>query len=299
MMSLAPLRYSRILTPMGGPIRTVECGGTTVMGIRMYQANAYLDDALRTWPRQNVLYGDPEGTGTARFPAVARHMAISEALERWAHRVAMNGPRREEYGFHIDRSSNGMAAYPGLFRWQARARATSEAAERYCLCAWWAGALDAEFRASPWPDVDVLEIENPFSNHSVVVLHALADHGLHAYGFAAGRDLDHASQRAAMELVRCQYVLRRYASRLRSSATAAAAPVSNLYERRTLFFASEQGYERFSERLRKKKWFTHYPLVYFDGEIVGPWSEYTTVWRVVLEPASPDFMSDRDDFFFW
>jgi hypothetical protein len=41
------------------------------------------------------------------------------------------------------------------------------------------------------------------------------------------------------------------------------------------------------------------PRVVFDGEITGPWSEFTTVWRVAIEPPTMEFLQKRDDWFFW
>ncbi|MGH8019686.1 MAG: hypothetical protein ACREIA_15675, partial [Opitutaceae bacterium] len=279
-MNLAPFRYRRVLREDGGPISALECGGTTVMGRRMFQANAYLSDNLRMHPRENVVYGNPDGTGTSNYPSIARHKAISEALERWAYDAVMHGEDGARYGFDVDPSSNGMAAFPGVFSRQARELARAEAAERFAVIGWWAGALDARHEGQVCPGVDVFRLENPFTSHEVVLLHALADTDVHAYAHASGDTFIEASMRAGVELSRSQFVLRRFFRRGRVGASPVA---TGLFERRCVHFATAGGYASFEERISRKKWRTAEPEVVFDGEIPGPWSRYATVWRVVLK----------------
>ena len=114
MFSLAPLRYRAVLASDGGPVEFVEEGEATFFGTRYFQANARLKDGLV--PRQAMqIYCNADGSGFHSSPMVARHIAISEALERWAYYETLNSNRRATFGFHLDPSSNGMAAYPGLF----------------------------------------------------------------------------------------------------------------------------------------------------------------------------------------
>lgn len=295
-MNLAPFRYRRVLSVHGGPIRAMECGTTSVMGRRMFQANAYLADGLRPRSHTNVVYGNPDGTGTADSPSVARHKAVSEALERWAHHAMHDSPEAARYGFDVDRSSNGMAAYPGMLGRQARKFALGEAAERFAVAGWWSGALEATFASEVWPGVNAYRLENPVSDHEVVLLHALADNGVHAYGHGAGDGFADACSRAAVELARAQFVLRRYARR---PAFNAAPVVMNMLERRCLHFSTEAGHAEFLERLAHRPWRSVEPQTVFDGEIPGPWSEYACVWRVVIAPPSPLFLDPAANFFFW
>jgi hypothetical protein len=53
------------------------------------------------------------------------------------------------------------------------------------------------------------------------------------------------------------------------------------------------------ERLAQKKWRSVEPRVVFDGEIAGPWTDYTSVWRVVLEPPTAAFLDPGQTFFYW
>src|SRR4051812_2017637 len=83
MLSLAALRYRNVLAAQGGPVEQIETGTFPVCGRRMIQANARLTAGL-TRKRPLSIYSDADGTGTHAVAAVARHMAGSEALERWA-----------------------------------------------------------------------------------------------------------------------------------------------------------------------------------------------------------------------
>lgn len=295
-MNLAPLRYRNVLSRHGGPIRATECAMTTVMGHRVFQANAYLADGLRPVPPSNVLFGNPDGSGTAERPVVARYKAISEALERWAHHATFYSEERGRYGFDVDPSSNGMAAFPGLFGRQARRRAWGEAAERFAVIGWWDGASDAVPAASPWPDVEAWRLENPVTSHTIVLLHALADDGVHAYGHGAGENFAQACMQAAVELARSQFVLRRH---LRRGQTESAPAVRSMLERRCLHFSTPEGHAEVRERLARRRWRRAEPRVVFDGEIFGPWTDYTCVWRVVLEPPTHAFMDATQSFFYW
>lgn len=295
-MNLAPFRYRRVLSHLGGPIRSTECAMTTVMGHRVFQANAFLADGLRPVPPANVLFGNPDGTGTAERPMVARYKAISEALERWAHYATYHNGDRPRYGFDVDPSSNGMAAFPGIFGRQARRRAWGEAAERFALIGWWSGAIDAAPIDCPWPDVDAYCLENPVTTHSVVLLHTLADDGVHAYGHGSGENPTEACMQAAVELSRSQYVLRRH---LRRSQTESAPEVRSMLERRCLHFSTCDGHASVKERLGRKKWRSAAVRVIYDGDIPGPWADYACVWRAVLEPASDAFLDPRHLFFYW
>lgn len=294
MFNLAPWRYRRVLAVDGGPIERIESGVVSILGETQYQANAYLKTGLRREAGDKVLYGDADGSGTDRYPELARHKAISESLERWAHAALVKSNR---YGFDVDPSSNGMAAFPALFARSARERAWAEAVERHAIISWWSGLLDAETRQSPWAGVDLLEIENTTPGTKVALLHTTAGHQMHAYAHAAGKTIEEAAWRAAVELVRAQFVISRYERR--HAEGAADSNGAGLFERRCLFFATAEGHALYQERLRRRKSRTGTTRVLFDGEIPGPWSEYARVWRVVIEPANTAFLEPRNDFFFW
>jgi hypothetical protein len=295
MLNLAPWHYRHALAVDGGPIERIESGVITVLGESRYQANAYLKTGLRREGNEKVLYSNADGTGTDVYSELARHKAISESLERWAH--AMHAPQRKAYGFDIDPSSNGMAAFPGFGARRARQRAFAEAVERHTVMSWWTGALDAEARSSAWEGVNIYELECPVPEIKVAVLHTRAGQQSHAYGQGAGKSLDEAISRASVEMVRAQTVIARYERRHQHEPALNGSV--DLFERRCIFFARVEGYALFQERLGRRKDRSCRTRVIFDGEIEGPWTKYAHVWRVVFEPITPEFLEPRDDFFFW
>ena len=143
MISLAALRYRNVLAAHGGPVERIETGEFPVRSRRMFQANARLSPGL-TRKRQMSIYSDADGTGTHRIASIARHMAVSEALERWAFHATVRSERAAEFGFDVDPSSNGMAAFPGVLRRNARRKAMLEAVERFCLIALWEGRAQGQ-----------------------------------------------------------------------------------------------------------------------------------------------------------
>ena len=150
MFSLAAIRYRSVLAADGGPVECIEEGELTVFGKKLRQANARLSKNLV--PRHEMqIFSNADGTGMHPSPMIARHMAVSEALERWAYHDSMRSSKRALFSFDVDGSSNGMAAFPGLFVQMARRRAFFEAAERFCLLNWWERRLDGEICDTRWP----------------------------------------------------------------------------------------------------------------------------------------------------
>jgi hypothetical protein len=295
MLSLASIRYRNILAEHGGPVANIETGRFSVCGRRMYQANARLREGLVPKQRLSV-YSDATGTGTHRLPAIARHMAVSEAMERWAFHATVRSSRAAEFGFDVDPSSNGMSAFPGLLRHHARRKALLEAVERFCLAAWWEGMAEGHLLETDWPGVSAVAIEGPFGGVTTIAF-ARTEWGGYAYGHAAEESIGAACERAVVELARHEWVLRAW--RLGVASGEKLAPTS-LFERRCLFFASEEGYDLFQNRL-------HYaahtaapkPVVVCDRDIPGAWAEYATVWRFALRPPTDGYLKGGEHYFFW
>lgn len=293
MLSLASLRYRDVFADDGGPIERVLTGDCEVLGQRQKQANAFLRPELSVGKPTHAIYGQADGTGSAPSPAIACHMAISEALERWAFLATYRGPKAARYGFGIDRSSNGMAAYPGLFKAQAARRARLEALERYALISWWDGRFAAETVTSPFPGIEVVRIQHNAGRGEVVILVQRSRAGV-AYGHAAGGTLTSATFKAAVELARADFVITAH------RAKGALVQAANYFERRALHFSTDAGHDQFLARLRSRperpapKW---QPV--FDGEIEGPWSRWTTVWRCAVAMPTQDYLEPEANFFFW
>jgi hypothetical protein len=293
MFSLAPLLYRNVFADEGGPIARTHSAKVRIFDQPTYQVGAFLRPGLLDGKNAQVTYGIADGTGSAESPALAKHIAISDALERWAYHETHDSPERSKYGFLVDRSSNGMSAFPG-FKWQARRRAHFEALKRYALIGWWDRQLSASIQCAPYPDVGLVRIHHGQDFGEVVVLFHRAPTGFVAYGHAAGSTLATATTRAVVELMRCEMVISRYRS------LGGLADVSDAFEKRCLHFSTPEGFSAFRERTRAgtnkpaPKWKTA-----FDGEIPGPWSQWATVWRHCVEMPSSDFLDRNKNFFFW
>lgn len=295
MLSLAAFRYRNVLAVNGGPIARIETGVCTVRGRQMIQANATLTTGL-VQKKPQTIYSNADGTGSHAVAGIARHMAISEALERWAYYSTVRSSRAGEFGFEADPSSNGMSAFPGMFRRDARRKAVLEAVERYCLISWWEGLAEGHEVATDWPGVSAVAINGPFGGVSVVA-YARTQWGGYVYGYGAEESVGAACERAVVELARHDMVLRAW---WLSFVAGDKTLPTGLFERRCLFFASEEGYQIFRERLaRPAQRALARPEVVCDCEIPGPWSEYATVWRFALQPPSREFLQPDERYFFW
>lgn len=298
MPNLAAFRYRAAMAAAGGPIERIELGDIAVAGARQFLANAFLREELAGPAPDRQVFSVATGSGTDASPMVARFKAISEALERWAHATLVRAAEGRRYAFDVDPSTTGMAAFPGLWVREARALALQEAAERFNLRAWWEGHLAARETASPWPGVEAAVLCSDAPGITVL-LHRRAPAGAVAYGHASAATYAAACARAMDELERHALVLRQRV--LAASDSAKALPeVSDLLERRSLYFASEHGHEHFLERLRSGcSRPALRPRLICDAAIPGPWNRYASVWRVAYAPPSERFLADDPTYFFW
>lgn len=296
MLSLAAFRYRNVLAVTGGPIEKVEMADTVVLGERRFLANAYLVTELAGNREVSTLYSRANGSGMATSPMVARFMAISEAMERWAHWQLCSGPAGHPFGFDVDPSSNGLAAFPGLWRRQARAGALLEAAERFNLLNWWEGRLPAQEAETRWPGVRAAVIRSQAPG-TTVILFTRTTEGFFAYGQAAGQNFESACRKAAGEMERHARVVARFAHRHAGKICDQLPASAHPLERRSLFFAQEKGHARFLDRLRSPVKATAELKLVYDGFVPGPWSKYADVWRVVYEPPSRRFLGMDEGYF--
>jgi ribosomal protein S12 methylthiotransferase accessory factor YcaO len=299
MINFASFRYRGVMAKGGGPIERLAMVDTTVLGERKFQANAFLRPDLIAWRTAGNVFGDAAGTGTADSPMEARFKAISEAIERWAHMAVLTSPTPGICGFDVDPSSNGMAAFPGLWKRQARPAALLEAAERFNVLSWWEGRVPGRDTEARWPGVRAVVIESGAPGVTVI-LYRKTPHGLYAYGHAAGSDVESASWRAAVELERHEYVVQRFLLAHAGVAKEELPGTAHAIERRSLFFAQPEGHELFQERLRTPVMnLKPDPKLVFDGPVPGAWTKYADVWRVAYEPPSIRFLGTDDRYFFW
>lgn len=294
MLSLASVRYRNALAVDGGPVEGIETGALSVRGRRIIMANARLVSGLiRKSPV--ALYSDADGTGTDRVVSIARHKAVSEALERWAFHATVRSERAAEFGFDIDPSTTGMSAFPGMLRRQARRTSVLEAIERFSMCAWWDGRVAGHRFETDWPGVSAIAIDGPFGGVTVIA-YALSEWGGYAYGHAAEESFGAACEKAVVELARHELLLK--ANWLAAVAGDPIRP-AHLFEKRCLFFSSDEGHALFQERLASRP--EHPPArveVICDSDIPGPWDEFATVWRFALRPPSDGYLRGGERYFF-
>jgi len=247
-----------------------------------WEAMAYLKKGLiqRGSNLQFKIYGLCDGGGTSASRATACHIAVSEALERWAWAASSRDPSLSSAaGLDLDPSTNGWAAYPGPFSNFARQRAYLEAVERWSLLAWWNGQIGHELL----PNRDgAIRLLSPMSDAAVVILTKKIPHVGYAYGFAGGSDIAAAHRRASVELFRNIHVLSKWVEK-NAIKDIAEFPTA-LHERRLLFFAGDEGHARFVERLAQPRpTLQVVPEVLFDRRVYGCWDKYCRVWRVLFK----------------
>lgn len=294
MFNLAAIKYRNVLAEFGGPIARICSAPFAIYGSNSYQANAYLTPGLIARKPVQEIYGNADGTGSSESPQVARYIAISEAMERWAFHSEYDGPRAEKYGFKIDRSTNGMAAFPGLLKAQTQKRSRLEALERLALISWWDGRISGLLTSSPVPGVNVVRLRHSANFGEVVIVYRHARSGHVSYGHAAADTIAGATARAMIELARNESVITYH--KLRGGRD----DVKDFFERRCLYFATPEGHEEFLAKLHSRPAKSPHPWdPVFDGEIVGPWSKYATVWRTAVRMPTLDFLDRRLNFFFW
>ena len=295
MLSLAALKYRNVLSDFGGPVAGIEMGQFPVRGRNLVLANATLKPGLTRKGPLTLFSNTADGTGVHQVASVARHIAVSEALERWAFSALVRSDRAEDYGFDVDPSTCGMSAFPGLFDRQARKRSVLEAIERFSLIAWWEGRAEGRVFDTDWPGVSAVAINGPFGGVTVVV-YARTQWGGYAYGHAADESFSGACERAIVELARHEWVLRSW---WLSFIGGERKTATNIFERRCMFFATEEGHGVFMRRVQSRPTGAMpQPEVICDSELPGPWSEYATVWRYALRPPTDGYLRGGDSYFF-
>ena len=278
----------------------------------LFEAYAYLNEHLKPHGMsKSIFYGDADGTGTARYKNQAGYKAISEALERWCFYEIMNSSRAKQFGFHIEPSTLGLAAFPGIGHRLARSMALQEAIERWSVCAWWEGLLPARRFGWKNTEINAVRVLHPWCGISgmskeVVLLWAAAGqekNDFTVYGFACASSIEEAITHAQDEM-------RRNRDALMKAWNAQNVHPRDVGERRLLFFSTQKGHELFIARLQKSEKILEtqpkilskllpklLPKLLIDQEIRGPWSQYAKVWRLLFEMPTDRHLLPTDDYF--
>ncbi|MGF1484922.1 MAG: YcaO-like family protein [Opitutales bacterium] len=302
MFSLGILRYRSVMEVDGGPIARLEQVLETTGDTDEYSAFAYLREGLpasRTHGDEDRL---PDGAGTHRSASRARFMAVSEALERWAHRTVQS-ESPDAFGYDVDPSSTGMAAFPGMHPRQARSRAFKEAVERQALLLWWEHRIPHRHIPLSKNGRRAIELVHNLSKTRVVVTwRSEGDEGF-SIGFSYGRSLVEAVTRASIEQDRSWRIVEQTKVGKGTAPLHSVQPEGsqNRFSRRIRFYSSPEGFESFLRRLQEpcKASAASSNTLVFDGPIKGDWSRYADVWRVLYKPPTQDHLSERSDYLYW
>jgi hypothetical protein len=288
----------------GGPIEIlkISLAGDFAQGPGQFTALAKLKPEHRNVAADSSfkLYSTYDGTGTADSESEACNKAISEALERWAfYSLSENASKTlAPGGILVCPTTEGFAAFPGLFSSSARKNAFNEAVERWALKQWWGGRLPSKVIEISTRSIDGFEIFTPFTSCKIVVLFAkIPETELVAYGFAASNSILRAIERAKTELFRNFFVLGKDAE----PGSINNQTVENIYEKRALFFSTPRGHEIFRKKIFQSLKIPEsntLPKTLVDEAIPGPWSRYASVWRVLFETEFEEWRFGDDFFYF-
>lgn len=300
-LSIASTKYINIFSSQGGPISELYSKPRQIaQDVNGFEAYAQICPDLMEYTNENFIYGHYAGTGSDKFKFIAQHKAISEALERWAFSQAISNGEKARYGFDVEPSTSGMAAFPGFTSRGAREIALFEAVERWSIVNWWNGNLASKAitvidRAN---SCGVVEILTPWSkNSSTIILYSNCSNSSRtAYGFAAHQNRKLAITKAEIELFRNKLLLSNISPNLNFS------DLKRRNERRLIYFSSVEGHEHFKQVLynsMKVGFKNDIPGKLVDREIKGPWSKYCHVWRILFENEFDSHLSnDVDQFYF-
>lgn len=290
-LSLASVFYPLARLP-NGPISKIEVASfTSLVGERIFEAHTYLKAELITVPSQKI-YGDAHGTGTHGKIQTAIDNSISEALERWAFYNCLESDSATLYGFDVNPTSTGMAAYPSFSTTPVRRIALLEALERWALTHWWQGQISIKELPLLPDQTTGWELLVPLQDSAVVLLTQVVSQNrekfLATYGFAAGFNVKHATEKAIIELDRNRRNLLVFLA-LEGCAESIAKlshDSFDLSERRLLYFSTREGHDKVLERIEassRKTMSKINPQLLVDSQLKGPWSKYAKVWRCLFK----------------
>lgn len=301
MLNFAPVKYANCFESEGGPIFSIEESKVDINGVKLYVANARLADVNRPAQHKHIIFSPVDGTGIDGSQIGARHKAISEAIERWAHYQSTHTSEKKDYGFNVDPTSNGMAAFPGLFARQARKYAFREAVERFSLIAWWHGLSKLKENCDNVDGIRMFLLDQPFKDHKMVITQRATDKGYTAFGYGCAKNLLEAREGAISEMERSRILLESFFKRNPGFEIGDLSTIPDYMERRLVYFSMPEGVAEFEDKLAHSNGSIcpEKPKPVFDGEIKGPWSKYATVWRIAFEMPTQAYLDPNQLFFYW
>lgn len=302
MINLSFWNYRNILTNHGGPLSRIsykEISSGEPIYSDGFESFAYLSEDLKPSNKDFLeLYGEVDGTGFSKNIQTSNNKAISEALERWAYYQTFHTIHgQENYGYKIDPSTSGLAAFAEPYPIHSRRNALYEAVERISITEWWLGKLSSQRINCSFSQENLtfIRIKPILKNIETIIIHKKnITTGLHIYGFASHRSVALAIDKAAIELRRNESLLNKH------WLTSNKKNPDFIYEKRLIYFAND-GFNSFKERVNcsNKSNLTQasdYKLK-INTELIGPWSRYAKVWRCVFDGIQVSSNLDNLDFF--
>lgn len=293
MLNLAPWYYRNLLgendileQPDNYQIELID-------GKRVFESNIKLREKYRPkWISKSVLYKDCDGSGTSEFQNIAVYKAISESLERMAfyHTIDTN---EKEFSFDQNPTTTGMASFPHLLKKYARNNAKKEAIERWAIHEFNRNSLPVKLHNSEILNLQHYEVVVPFNGFNVSILKFKYDE-YYVYGFACGANLLESFNRALIELDRNKRVLKKLIENKIDEKN-----YSNI-DKTFMYYASDEGVNHFTNLINNSATtiLNQNPKLLCDKEVKGRWSDYTVVWRYLLENSYYDKSSDHKFFMF-
>jgi hypothetical protein len=301
-INLSFWKYRNILTNLGGPIDRIsykKISSNDPLYSDGFESFAYLSEELKPKNKEILeLYGEVDGTGFSKNIQTSNNKSISEALERWAYyQTFFTHLGQECYGYKIDPSTSGIAAFAEPYPFQSKRNALYEAVERVSITDWWLGKLPSSpinclFNKD---NLNLIRISPIIKNIETVLIHKKnVTTGLHIYGFASHKNIELAIKKAAIELRRNETALNNYWLKSNKKSP------DFIYEKRLIYFACD-GFNSFKERVDYSNRFnltqaSNYKLA-INTELIGPWSKYAKVWRCVFEGIQVSSNLDSLNFF--
>ncbi len=256
----------------------------TLTGDLLFECTAFLK-ARPPSITANTIYGNADGAGTSKFKKMAILKATMEAIERAAYEEFKGSGK---YGLSTVPCSAGFAAYPGIGNGEVRDIASAEAAERWCIAAWWEKKLAHKLIYED-ETRNYLSIENPFGIHVIVTWNKSGKN--RAYGFGAAKNIRTATYKSDVECSRNLRALGRAGSKMPSSRC----------DKRLIYFNTPQGVSDFERRLRSAPTTVlSTPKKVWEGEIPTQYPKAGIVWRTIYEPISSHYIDDSiEDYFYF
>lgn len=292
MLNLAPWYYKKLLIKNDIISKVEFFKNTLIDQSDQYETFVYLNSALHpSWLANSKIYKNCDGSGTSKLKNIAVYKGISEALERLAF-YELTDAQLKHFCFDLNPTTTGMAAFPHFKTKYARRNAQNEAVERWAIHQFNKFKLPIKKHISQINNLNHYEIITPFDEIKVSLLEYKCNN-FFAYGFAGGDNISHSFNKAIIELDRNIRVLSN------EKINKKRFDDFNISIDRTItFFSQDDGNTLFKEKIRKAptKITNCNPRVLCDKEIKGRWSDFTKVWRFLLEDSY--FDCDKDHTFF-